>query len=151
LYRTEFLKSAEPDLLEIKQILGRWAKRERRLGEVPVDEKEVIGVISSGEPMGIQKLRKEIRLMHDALSTETAYVGWVERFMKHVGRTQLENFGAPELKDFLTELVVEDGNSVGFCDWAADRELRLAATEIPRRCAAGYSSPGWQTPRDSQW
>lgn len=150
-YRSEVLKSAKPDLLEIKQILGRLAEKERRLGEVPVDEKEVIGVISSSEPIGIQKLRKEIRLMHYALNTETAYVGWVQRFMKHVGSTLLENFGAPELKDFLTELVVEDGNSVGFCDWAADRELRLAATEIPRRCAAGYSSPGWQTPRDSQW
>jgi len=27
--------------------------------------------------------------MHDALRTDTAYVGWVERFMKHVGSTQL--------------------------------------------------------------
>jgi len=106
-YRSEVLKSAKPDLLEIKQILGRLAEKERRLGEVPVDEKEVIGVISSSEPIGIQKLRKEIRLMHYALNTETAYVGWVQRFMKHVGSTLLENFGAPELKDFLTELAVE--------------------------------------------
>jgi len=101
LYWTEVLKSAEPDLLEIMQILGRLADKERRLGEVPVDEKEVIGVISSGQPIAIQKLRKEIRSMHYALNTETAYVGWVERFMKHLGSTQLENFGAPELKDFL--------------------------------------------------
>ncbi len=106
-YRSEVLKSAKPDLLEIKQILGRLAEKERRLGEVPVDEKEVIGVISSSEPIGIQKLRKEIRLMHYALNTETAYVGWVQRFMKHVGSTLLENFWAPELKDFLTELAVE--------------------------------------------
>ncbi|HQZ67773.1 MAG TPA: hypothetical protein PLY87_21935 [Planctomycetaceae bacterium] len=89
LYRSAILKSAEPDLLEIKQSLGRLAEKERRLGEVPVNEKEVIGVISSSEPMGIQKLRKEIWLMHYALRTDTAYVGWVERFMKHVGSTQL--------------------------------------------------------------
>ena len=52
-YRTEVPKSAEPDLLEIKQSLGRRAEKERRLGEVPVDEKEVIVVISSGKPMRI--------------------------------------------------------------------------------------------------
>ena len=45
--------------------------------------------------------------MHYALSTETAYIGWVERFMKHVGSEELEKFGAPELKDFLTDLAVK--------------------------------------------
>jgi site-specific recombinase XerD len=45
--------------------------------------------------------------MHYALSTETAYIGWVLRFMSHVGTEQLENVGAPELKGFLSRLAVQ--------------------------------------------
>jgi site-specific recombinase XerD len=44
--------------------------------------------------------------MHYALSTETAYIGWVLRFMSHVGTEQLEIVGAPELKEFLSRLAV---------------------------------------------
>ena len=51
-------------------------------------------------------MRAELRLMHYALSTETPYIGWVERFMKHVGSEELEKFGASELKQFLTDLAV---------------------------------------------
>jgi site-specific recombinase XerD len=52
-------------------------------------------------------MRAELRLMHYALSTETAYIGWVERFMRFVGSEDLEQFGAPELKEFLTDLAVK--------------------------------------------
>ena len=52
-------------------------------------------------------MRGELRLMHYALSTETAYIGWVLRFMKHVGSEELEKFGARELKEFLTDLAVK--------------------------------------------
>ncbi len=71
------------------------------------DEAELIGVVNQDEPPWIQKMRAELRLRHYALSTETAYIGWVVRFMNHVGSENLENFGAPELKEFLTELAVE--------------------------------------------
>ena len=70
------------------------------------DETELIGVVHENEPLWIQKMRAELRLRHYALSTETAYIGWVVRFMKHVGSEELEKFGAPELKEFLTELAV---------------------------------------------
>jgi hypothetical protein len=38
-------------------------------------------------------MRAELRLMHYALSTETAYIGWGERFMRFVGSEELEQFG----------------------------------------------------------
>ena len=108
-YRNQVLETAEPDLLEIRQILGRTADGERHSvqSQSPADKAELIGVVNANEPRWIQKMRAELRLMHYALSTETAYVGWVERFMKHVGSQDLEKFGAPELKEFLTALAVE--------------------------------------------
>ena len=107
LYRSDVLRTGDPDLLEIRQILGRQAERERVAVTTPQDEAELVGVISTIEPLWIQKMRAELRLMHYALSTETAYIGWVLRFMKHVGSEELEKFGAPELKEFLTDLAVE--------------------------------------------
>ena len=106
-YRNQVLETAEPDLLEIQQILGRLADGERNSVNSTADEAELIGVVHQNEPLWIQKMRAELRLRHYALSTETAYIGWVLRFMKHVRSENLENFGAPELKEFLTELAVE--------------------------------------------
>ncbi len=106
LYRSDVLGTGDPDLLEIRQILGRQAEQEQVAVTTPQDEAELLGVISTIEPHWIQKMRGELRLMHYALSTETAYVGWVLRFMKHVGSEELEKFGAPELKEFLTDLAV---------------------------------------------
>ena len=105
-YRNQVLETAEPDLLEIRQILGRLADGERISVNSAADETELIGVVHENEPLWIQKMRAELRLRHYALSTETAYIGWVVRFMKHVGSEELEKFGAPELKEFLTELAV---------------------------------------------
>ena len=106
-YRNQVLETAEPDLLEIRQILGRLADGERISVNSAADETELIGVVHENEPLWIQKMRAELRLRHYALSTETAYIGWVVRFMKHVGSEELEKFGAPELKEFLTDLAIE--------------------------------------------
>ena len=106
-YRNQVLETAEPDLLEIRQTLGQSAASERHSVDSPTDKTALIGVVNVNEPLWIQKMRAELRLLHYALSTETAYIGWVERFMKHVGSEDLEKFGAPELKEFLTELAVD--------------------------------------------
>lgn len=108
-YRNQVLETAEPDLLEIRQILSRTADGERHsVHAVSADDAaRLVGVVHVNEPQWIQKMRAELRLMHYALSTETAYIGWVQRFMKHVGSEELEKFGAPALKEFLTDLAVE--------------------------------------------
>jgi hypothetical protein len=86
-YRNEVLNTAEPDLLEIRQILSRTADGERHSVHTvsPDEEIQLIGVVNVNEPLWIQKMRAELRLTRYALSTETAYIGWVERFMKQVG------------------------------------------------------------------
>ena len=110
-YRTHVLKTLEPDFLEIKQKLGAIAESERRGGDSSVDEKTLIGVIPATDPPCVKKMRAEMRLRHYALSTETTYIGWVLRFIEFVGSPELERFGAPEVRAFLTELAL-DGNVV---------------------------------------
>jgi len=61
----------------------------------------------------IQRMRKELRVRHKALETERAYVGWVERFMRHCGSEDLDQFGEPEIKAFLTYLAVEGDVTFG--------------------------------------
>jgi len=71
------------------------------------DERHLIGQIDPSEPAIIQQMRKELRLRHKALTTERAYVGWVQRFMRHCRCEDLQKFGEPEIKAFLTKLAVE--------------------------------------------
>jgi integron integrase len=42
-----------------------------------------------------------------ALETERAYVGWVQRFIRHCGADDVTQFGEAEIKTFLTDLAVE--------------------------------------------
>ena len=60
LYRSEVLGTSDPDLLEIRQILGRKAESERVAVTTPQDEAELVGVISTIEPLWIQKMRAEL-------------------------------------------------------------------------------------------
>ena len=61
--------------VQVVEILGREAERTRHRVNSPTDEAELIGVVDSTEPKWIQKMRAELRLMHCAMSTETAYIG----------------------------------------------------------------------------
>ena len=63
-YRNQVLETAEPDLLEIRQILGRLADGERNSVNSTADEAELIGVVHENEPLWIQKMRAELRLRH---------------------------------------------------------------------------------------
>ena len=73
------------------------------------DERHLSGRIDPREPAILQQMRKELRLRHKALETERSYVGWVQRFMRHCRSPELQQFGDPEIKAFLTDLAV-DGN-----------------------------------------
>jgi len=52
-------------------------------------------------------MRKELRVRHKALETERAYVSWVQRFIRCCGSQELQQFGEPEIKAFLTDLAVQ--------------------------------------------
>jgi integron integrase len=111
LYRSKILKTEEPSLLEIRQTLGRIAAAEQHdSGPTTADkEQEILNHVDWSAPACLRKTQAELRLMHYALDTEKAYLGWIKRFMKHCRSQELEKFGENEIKEFLTELAV-NGN-----------------------------------------
>lgn len=56
----------------------------------------------------IKKAIGELRLQRYAYETEKAYLGWIKRFAGFCGSDQLEEFGEPEIRAFLTRLAVEE-------------------------------------------
>jgi len=97
-YRDLVLNVSEPDLMEMKQILGRLAAAEKDSGAAAgnpeiADQQRLIGVIDRWEPQILQSMRKELRLRHLALETERAYIGWIVRFIRHCGWAELQAFG----------------------------------------------------------
>ncbi len=66
-YRDLVLNVSEPDLTEMKQILGRLAAAEKDSGAAAgspeiSDQQRLIGVIDPSEPQILQSMRKELRL-----------------------------------------------------------------------------------------
>ena len=100
------------------QTLSRLADQERAFGyraDRPGirDERHLIGQIDPREPEILQQMRRELRLRHKALETERAYVAWIQRFIQHCGAEDLQQFGEPEIKEFLTDLAVEGNVTSG--------------------------------------
>jgi integron integrase len=58
-------------------------------------------------PRLLDALRAELRLRHYSLRTESAYVDWVRRFVKHQGMRHPRDLGAPEVEAFLSHLASE--------------------------------------------
>jgi hypothetical protein len=55
LYRSQVLGTSDPDLLEIRQMLGRKAEGDRVAVMTSQDEAELVGVINTTDPLWIQK------------------------------------------------------------------------------------------------
>ena len=107
-YRNLVLQTDIPSLSKIRLKLGRLAEQERAGYPGIRDEQQLIGQIDPNEPAIIQEMRRELRLRHKAMDTERAYVGWVQRFTKHIGSWNVPRMGEREIKSFLTHLAVED-------------------------------------------
>ncbi|WP_372896444.1 integron integrase [Stieleria sp.] len=70
------------------------------------------GLIDATEPECVQRMRATLRRLHHPKSTEDAYVGQLKKFIRHLDDDRLEQFGEPEIGDFLTDLAIE-GNVAG--------------------------------------
>lgn len=109
-YRDLVLERSEPDLSDVVLTLARLGRQERNvdLDTPPTDEElaKLRGNINRGEPVLIQRMRCEMRVMHYAMATERAYVRWVKRFSGHVGSQDLEQFDELDIGSFLTSLAV---------------------------------------------
>ncbi len=83
----------------------------RRRPITPADRELVPGEWNPGkldpaEPEVMRRMRGRMRVLGHKRSTETAYVKWIERLIRHVDDEQLENYGEAEIADFLTELAL---------------------------------------------
>ena len=140
MYRNLVWKSDQPSLLEIRQTLGRLADRERTMGEGSArlgiaEERQLVGPIDPREPAITQQMRRELRLRRKAMKTEQAYVGWVRRYIAHCGSEDLQQFGEPQIKSFLTNLAVEGHVAAGTQDQAKCALLFLYQTVLGRDLA----------------
>ena len=89
-YRNLVLNLDVPCLEQMRGTLQRLATRERNTGLPPAssattakEDRELIGHLDPNESQIVRDCRAELRLMHYALDTERAYIGWIERFIKH--------------------------------------------------------------------
>lgn len=62
---------------------------------------------NSQEPKLLDQLRDLLRTRHYSIRTETAYIAWVQRYIKFHGCRHPAELGAPELEAFLTHLAVK--------------------------------------------
>jgi integron integrase len=60
-----------------------------------------------GPPRLLDRVRQAARLRHLSLRTETAYVGWIRRFILFHGKRHPRDMDAPEVVAFLTHLAAE--------------------------------------------
>ncbi|TWU08589.1 integron integrase [Allorhodopirellula heiligendammensis] len=111
-YRDLVLGRSEPDLSSIIAKLAQLGKQERNLDlEVPPTEEELAiirGKMDPAEPVLVQTMRGDMRVLHYSMATEKAYVRWVKRFMGHVGSTDLALFNERDIESFLTKLAVTE-------------------------------------------
>jgi len=140
LYRNLVLKTPQPVLHEIRQTLGRLADRERATGNAAAglgvqDERRLVGIIDPLEPAILQQMRRELRLRRKAMETEKAYVGWVRRFIGHCDSEDLQQFGEPQIRSFLTNLAVEGYVAAGTQDQAKSALLFLYQSVLGRELA----------------
>lgn len=80
-------------------------------------------------------MRRELRLRRKAMETEKAYVGWVRRFMKHCGSEELQQFGEPQIRSFLTKQAVEGNVAASTQDQAKSALLFLYQSVFGRELA----------------
>ena len=134
-YRDRVLKSSEPSLVEFSSKLAEIAAKEYRVQDAP----GAVGFLDKTERPLIRQLRRELRLKHYALRTETAYVGWVNRFLarfnvKHEAETvELTN---ADVKQFLTELAVEQTVASSTQNQALSALLYFFASVVERPLGA---------------
>ena len=110
-YRNTILEKSEPDLTEIIAVLAKFGRRERNIAlEAAPTEEELArlrGKMNPQEHLLVQTMRGEMRVLHYVMSTEKAYVRWVERFGKFVGSMDLQDFNELDIGTFLTSLAVD--------------------------------------------
>lgn len=104
------------DFPMLKEKLKNLAEKEKRKGDL-ADVRSTVqgegnaGLIQESDPKPIAEMRAKLRMLHYPLSTEKAYLGWLARFMRHIGGEDLSRYGADSIAEFLTDLALGRGVS----------------------------------------
>ena len=107
-YRSEVLKAQHPVLEDLQATLSRLADSEgRRPDEFGARSALMPGRINDNDPELIRRMRTELRTRHYSLRTESAYIGWAERFMRSYGSQTLSGVAENQIKEFLSDLAVK--------------------------------------------
>jgi hypothetical protein len=101
------------------------------------------GITDASEPKVILRMRQTLRTLHHPRSTETAYVGWIRRLIRHLDDECLEQYGERDIADFLTDLAVTHDVTAGTQNQALSACLFLSSTfqRPAQRCHASTSHP----------
>ncbi len=112
-YQSLVLAQSLVDFAPFKLKLAELANVEKRAGESLNNHEEhgvpgegLPGIIDPNEPQPIQAMRSRMRVLHHPRATEDAYVGWLQRFIRHVDHENLFKCGEKEIGEFLTDLAV---------------------------------------------
>lgn len=118
-YQGTVLRTSVVDFRPIRDKLQEIARAEERAGGVFDGQNRLVqgegnaGLIETTDPEVIRRMRERMRVLHHPISTEQAYVGWVDRFIRHLDDERLERYGEPEIADFLTDLAVTGNVTAG--------------------------------------
>jgi len=107
-YSRLVLHTTCPPLNDIRRTLAGLAAREKH-GAFRTQTPDQSHGISPTEPEPVQMLRRCLRTQHYAVRTETAYVGWVSRFLQATGATtmaDLHQIDEAALRNFLSDLAI---------------------------------------------
>lgn len=110
-YHNIVLRTNLVEFEPIRKKLAELAEKERRSGgsfgpSSLVSGEGNDGRIDEDEPKPVIEIRKKLRLLHHPKSTEKAYVGWVRRFIGHVGDEDLSSYGVEQVTEFLSEMAI---------------------------------------------
>ncbi len=62
---------------------------------------------SAVKPKLLDQVREKIRVKHDSIRTEKAYVDWIKRFILFHGKKHPAQMGMEEVNRFLTHLAAQ--------------------------------------------
>lgn len=71
------------------------------------------GTANTQAPRLMDEARHHLRLKHDSLRTEQAYVGWIRRYVRANGKRHPRAMGAAEVERFLSDLAAAGAVSAG--------------------------------------
>jgi integron integrase len=108
-YQVMLTDSLAPEFKEVIGKLANLAAAERN-GDASAATHETH--FPANERPALTELRKTLRRGRYKFATEKAYVGWSERFLNAYPNREIDTLGEPEIREFLSSLVMDERGGV---------------------------------------